>query len=143
MAGSNRAESAFDLLVNNGHRVQVKSTKRGTSNFDLHRMHWDRQLRARVWRPYRASDFDFLVYVMLPPNDNDAISTWIIPMAQLVKHRLVTSYNEYGVPTPGADAMTVNLNDYPELEQRCKETWHLLQQVAVVVGRPVRVADHV
>ena len=137
-AAANRADSAHDLLVNFGHRVQVKSSKTGRGVFHLSRMHWDRERRVRVLRPYRASDFDFLMLVLLPSNNVGSIASWVIPMEQLRRQGLVTYYNEEGVLIAGAERMVVDIRQQPGWNQPFREAWHLLQQRAVVEGTPIR-----
>ena len=121
---ANRADAAYDLVINHTHRVQVKAST--VKRFHLSRDHWDRDEHQHVIRPYRATDFDFLLLVLLPSSRNPIgpISSYVIPMGQLQKCGLVSFYNEEGVFVPSTKGMYVTL--YPEWE-RFREAWALLQ----------------
>ena len=107
---ADRADAAYDVVVNVGHRVQVKATRTGSGRCRLHRRHRDRERGIDVYRPYRATDFDLLMLILLPSNDVGGIGTWIIPMEQLRRQGLVSYYNENGILTIGSAEMSIDLH---------------------------------
>ena len=131
---ADRADAAYDLLVNHGHRVQVKASKSGVGFFGLHRQQKDHVRGTSVHRPYRATDFDFLVLVLLPSNNVGDIGTWIIPMEKLRREGLVSYYDENGDVQVGSSDMSVDLRRHSELCEPFKEAWDLLQQHSAAVG---------
>lgn len=135
---ADRSDAAHDLVVN-GHRVQVKATKSGQAR----RRFFGRQHNTAAGtgrgerRSYRASDFDILMLVLLPDLDHrgadGSIVTYIIPMEQLRKKKLVTYYEEDGRVVVGDPDMQLNLSLYPEW-RRFKEAWDIVQRSALGGG---------
>ena len=101
---ADRSDAAYDLVVNNFLRVQVKAST--WDSFLLHRTHYE---GGDVVRPYRCSDFDFLV-VLLPAGAT--FRAWVIPMTWLMEKRFVTTFDRRGQAVASNGIMELSIAGY-------------------------------
>jgi hypothetical protein len=119
---ANRADAAFDLLVNNLVRVQVK-VKASATSFPLRRSHWKEG--ERVTRPYRSYDFDFLVAMEPDAHAPFLFHAWVIPMTWLVLEGFVTAMDIHGSLVPIRPEI---FSPRPADLQVYADKWNLLNQ---------------